>query len=240
MQTAYQIHTIFEWLAILLGVQSYRLIKKQKRQQSIMQGESFRVLLGCILGAAIGNKIVFALEYPQLITQNGWLVLLQGQSIVGGLLGGLLGVELIKKINTITYSTGDNFILPLIIGTIIGRVGCFLAGLHDATYGNATQLPWGMDFGDGIYRHPTQLYDMVFVSIIGLILYKNRNVLTRVSGLSFKLYLASYLLWRLFIDSFKAVPYAYWLELSGIQWLCIIALILYLPLVWRDWRKINN
>jgi prolipoprotein diacylglyceryltransferase len=234
MQIAYYLHSALEWLAILLAVQSYRLIKKYKHQPSILQGDSFKIVLGCIFGAAIGNKIAFALEYPQLITQNGWLVLLQGQSIVGGLLGGLLGVEFIKKINSLNYSTGDDFILPLIIGTIIGRVGCFLAGLYDATYGNATQLPWGIDFGDGIYRHPTQLYDIVFVSFIALILYKKRKALMRVSGLSFKLYLASYLLWRLFIDSFKPVPYAYWLELSGIQWLCIMALILYLPLVWRE------
>jgi len=29
----------------------------------------------------------------------------------------------------------------------------FFAGLPDYTYGTATKLPWGVDFGDGIPRH---------------------------------------------------------------------------------------
>jgi prolipoprotein diacylglyceryltransferase len=238
--TAQQVHFVFEWLAILLGVQVYRAIKRRKKQESLLQGATFMVMLGCIFGAAIGNKLVFALEYPQLWQENGWLTLLQGQSIVGGLLGGLLGVETAKKISGIHYSTGDDFILPLIIGTIIGRIGCFLAGLHDGTFGIATTLPWGMDFGDTIYRHPTQLYDMLAVSMMGLVLYMNRQSLLCVSGLAFKLYLAGYLFWRLLIDSLKPVPYAYWLDLSGIQWTCLLALLLYLPFVWRDLIKLKQ
>jgi hypothetical protein len=158
--TAHTIHFIFEWLAILTGVQVYRLIKKRRGQARITEGTSFAVALGCILGAAIGNKLMFVLEMPFLWSQHGWLALLQGQSIVGGLLGGLLGVEIAKKIVGVTHSTGDDFIVPLIVGTIVGRIGCFLAGLHDGTFGNPTTLPWGVDFGDGLPRHPTQLYDM--------------------------------------------------------------------------------
>jgi prolipoprotein diacylglyceryltransferase len=234
-ETAQQIHFVFEWLAILSGVQTYRWIKQRKQHAAITQGDSFKVVLGCILGAGLGNKLVFALECPQLWTENGWLSLLQGQSIVGGLLGGLIGVEIAKKISGIYYSTGDDFILPLIIGTIVGRIGCFLAGLHDSTFGLATTLPWGMDFGDGIARHPTQLYDMLAVSGLGLLLWLGQKRLTQVSGLSFKCYLAGYLIWRLLIDGVKPVPYTYWLGLSGIQWICVLALLLYLPLLYRDW-----
>ena len=97
-QTAQQIHFAFEWLAILVGVQVYRSLKKRKSQAAITENHSFWVLLGCILGAGMGNKILFAIEYPQLWTENGWYTLAQGQSIVGGMLGGLLGVEITKKI----------------------------------------------------------------------------------------------------------------------------------------------
>jgi prolipoprotein diacylglyceryltransferase len=37
--------------------------------------------------------------------------------------------------------------------------GCFLAGIDDFTYGTPTALPWGNDFGDGVPRHPVQLYE---------------------------------------------------------------------------------
>ena len=47
---------------------------------------------------------------------------------------------------------------------------CFLAGLHDDTYGLPTAAPWGMDFGDGIPRHPTQLYEIAVVLPLGLAL----------------------------------------------------------------------
>lgn len=239
-QTAQQIHFIFEWLAILSGVQVYRAIKRRKGQAKITEGKSFFVLLGCIFGAGLGNKLVFALEVPFLWQTQGWQTLAQGQSIVGGLLGGLCGVEIAKKWCKIDYSTGDDFVLPLIVGTIVGRIGCFLAGLHDSTYGLPTSLIWGIDFGDGIARHPTQLYDMLIVSSLGFLLWRNRARLTQISGLSFKLYLSGYLLWRLFIDSFKPIPYAYWLDLSGIQWICAVALFAYLPFVLRDYFKIQS
>lgn len=237
-QTAHHIHFVFEWLAILSGVQVYRIIKRRKGQPTITEGSSFTVLLGCIIGAGIGNKLVFAVEMPQLWLEHGWQTLAQGQSIVGGLLGGLCGVEIAKKISGVQHSTGDDFVLPLIVGTIIGRIGCFLAGLNDSTFGLPTTLFWGVDFGDGVPRHPTQIYDMLAVVGLGLLLWLNKTRLTQVSGLSFKFYLAGYLLWRLLIDGIKPVPYSYWLNLSGIQWVCIAALLLYFPFVVRDGKKL--
>ena len=42
----------------------------------------------------------------------------------------------------------------------VGRaIGCLLAGLGAETYGIPTGGGWGWDFGDGIPRHPVQLYE---------------------------------------------------------------------------------
>ncbi len=239
-QTALQIHFVFEWLAILTGVQIYRWLKRCKGQKTITEGHSFTIIIGCIIGAGIGNKLLFVFEYPQLWAEQGLYALTQGQSIVGGLLGGLIGVEIAKKYCGVRHSTGDDFILPLIVGTIIGRIGCFLAGLHDSTFGIATSLPWGIDFGDKINRHPTQIYDILAVISLGISLWLGRTSLRPVAGLSFKLYLSGYLIWRLIIDELKPVPYAYWLGLSGIQWVCIFALLVYLPFVMREGCKLNR
>ncbi len=67
----------------------------------------------------------------------------------------MIGVEWVKRAIGARGSSGDAFALPLIVGIAIGRIGCFLAGLGDHTYGNPTALPWGVDFGDGVPRHPT-------------------------------------------------------------------------------------
>lgn len=234
--TAQLLHLFFEWLALATGVQLYRWQRRRARQPALLQPGSFAVVVGCILGAAIGNKLVFWIEMPHLwhSAAPDWRLIASGQSIVGGLLGGLLGVEIAKKLAGITRSTGDQFILPLVAGTVVGRIGCFLAGLHDGTYGVPTVLPWGVDFGDGIARHPTQVYDMLFALAMGALLWRRRAALAGAEGLAFKLYLASYLAWRLLVDAIKPVPYAYAFGLSGIQLVCALALLCYLPVVMRQ------
>jgi len=230
---AYVIHLFFEWLAIAVGVQLYRRQRARTGQASMLQAGHYGVLIGCILGAAFGNKLVFWLEFPHLWASS-WQhvdVWASGQSIIGGLLGGLIGVELTKKWFGITESTGDNFVLPLMVATAVGRIGCFLAGLHDGTYGNPTALPWGVDFGDGISRHPTQLYDIFFVLLFGALLLTLKDRWQSKPGLLFKLYLSGYLFWRLAIDGIKPLPFDYGWGLSGIQVVCLLALMCYLPFV---------
>jgi hypothetical protein len=56
--------------------------------------------------------------------------------------------------------------------------------------------------------------------------------------LQFKIMLASYLLWRLVIDTLKPVPYDYGFGMSGIQVVCAAVLILYLPLLIGPARRL--
>jgi phosphatidylglycerol:prolipoprotein diacylglycerol transferase len=231
---AHAVHLFFEWLALAGGVQLYRWQRRRNGQPALLQPGSFAVVIGCILGAAIGNKLVFWIEMPHLWRAADWQLLASGQSIVGGLLGGLIGVETAKKLTGLRQSTGDQFVLPIVAGTVVGRIGCFLAGLNDGTYGVPTALPWGVDFGDGIARHPTQVYDMLFALAMGALLWRARHALARAPGLAFKLYLSAYLAWRLLVDGIKPVPYAYALGWSGIQGVCALALLCYLPFVLRQ------
>jgi phosphatidylglycerol---prolipoprotein diacylglyceryl transferase len=94
-------------------------------------------------------------------TANLWLSHQTGiaRSIEGGIAGAIVAVELYKRIAGVTVRTGARFALPLAVGVAVGRIGCFLSGLEDFTHGTATALPWGHDFGDGIARHPVQLYE---------------------------------------------------------------------------------
>lgn len=83
----------------------------------------------------------------------------EGKSVLGGLLGGIVGVETYKLATGLRGSTGIGFVAPMATGIAVGRVGCLLAGLADFTYGVPTALPWGWDFGDGVPRHPVQAYE---------------------------------------------------------------------------------
>ena len=80
-------------------------------------------------------------------------------SVAGALAGGIVAVELWKWRHGVRQSTGAAFVLPLCVGIALGRLGCLFSGLPDFTYGSATSLPWAVDLGDGIGRHPVQLYE---------------------------------------------------------------------------------
>ena len=82
-----------------------------------------------------------------------------GHSIAGAIVGGIIVVELFKWATGMRGSTGVRLVAPLSLGIAVGRLGCFFAGLPDYTYGVPTTLPWGVDLGDGIARHPVQLYE---------------------------------------------------------------------------------
>ena len=232
------VHALFEYGGIALGVALYRRARLRSGLGGLTQSGGFAVVAGLLLGAAIGNKLVFLIERPDV--WQGLLagdLAMPGQSIVGGLLGGLIGVEIAKALTRQTRSTGDAMVWPIAAGIAFGRVGCFVAGLHDDTFGVATTLPWGVDFGDGVLRHPTQLYDAIVA--LGLAAAVHRRF-TRVPGLAFKLFLSGYLLWRFGIDGLKPVPHAYAFGWSGIQWVCAVALAVYAPVVLKHWQRQFN
>lgn len=224
-------HMLFEALAYFIGFRVY-LYTRSKDKLPIEQG--IWVIVGAILGAAIGSKMLYWLEDP-LKTIDNWrsyTYLMEGKTIVGGLLGGLIGVELMKKRVGITRSTGDDMALPIVTGMVIGRIGCFMTGLDDHTYGIPTSWITGVDFGDGIPRHPTQLYEIAFLLLLGGMLYRWKKLSTIHDGAIFQLFMTGYLSFRFVIDFIKPTPHPY-LGLNNIQLASLIGLIYYLSLLYK-------
>jgi phosphatidylglycerol:prolipoprotein diacylglycerol transferase len=218
-------HLLFESLAYAIAL---RLALRNFRRDTIAPSQRSSVMVGGMVGALLGAKILVLLQHLDLLGQN-WqqflLLFLQGKTVVGALLGGLIGVEVTKKLIGVKQSTGDAFVYPLIAGTAIGRVGCFLTGLSDRTYGVATTLPWSIDFGDGISRHPTQLYEVGFLLALILFLQIRRRYHYQ-SGDLFKFYMIAYLGFRLLIDFIKPDFHPF-LGLSAIQIACLLGLLYY-------------
>ncbi|MBE1442987.1 prolipoprotein diacylglyceryl transferase [Paenibacillus sp. OAS669] len=254
-------HIVFEALAYFIGFRVY-LFTRSKDKIPAEQG--IWVIVGAILGAAIGSKILYWLEDPikTIENWNSYTYLMEGKTIVGGLLGGLIGVEWVKKRVGITRSTGDDMALPIILGMAIGRIGCFMTGLDDHTYGTPTSWIVGVDFGDGIPRHPTQLYEIVFLLLLGgfLLTWKHRKRMREMSassafrpitdGAMFQLFMTGYLAFRLVIDFIKPTPHPF-IGLNNIQLACLAGLIYYIVLLskWlgkshsipkEDYRNVNQ
>ncbi len=215
-------HLIFYLLAFFLGFKYY-IYLRNKKGDFIVEDQRWVLIIGAMIGALFGSKLLAALESPELFFDPpSFLFYLQGQTIVGGLLGGVIGVELAKKIVGEKRSTGDLFTFPLIFGIIIGRIGCFLTGVSDRTIGVASSLPWAFDQGDGIARHPTSLYEIIFLVCLFFILKKLEQKNLK-NGMIFKIFIFSYVLFRFIIEFIKPiVPIL--LGLSAIQITCLIGI----------------
>ncbi|WP_254062805.1 prolipoprotein diacylglyceryl transferase [Caulobacter sp. S45] len=107
------------------------------------------------LGAAAGAWLAGSLN-----TLNGMRPTLS-HSVLGALAGAIVAVEIYKAARGIKESTGAAFVGAFALGVAVGRWGCLFAGLPDFTYGTPTHLPWAVDLGDGVGRHPVQIYESV-------------------------------------------------------------------------------
>jgi len=103
-------------------------------------------------------------------------------------------------------SSGDLFTYPLILGMMVGRVGCMLGGLEDNTYGVRTDLPWGMDLGDGVSRHPTNIYEILWLGVIWLVLLAIERKWDLRPGARFIIFMVLYLEFRFVIEFIKPAP----------------------------------
>ncbi len=220
------IHLIMEYLAFIVGFRYYVFLRKRSTDE-ISSNNRLSIIIGATLGALIGSRIIGFLEYPFInFSENTWIELLNAKSIMGGLFGGLLGVEIAKKIIGEKRSSGDLFTFPIILGIFIGRIGCFLSGTNEFTYGIETSSIFGMDLGDGVLRHPLALYELVFLVLLAIALKQIQKKKILKSGGLFKWFMISYFGFRFLIEFLKPNEF-FILGLSSVQILCVICLLYY-------------
>jgi phosphatidylglycerol---prolipoprotein diacylglyceryl transferase len=154
-------------------------------------------------------------------------------SIAGALAGGIVAVELWKWRMGVRQSTGAAFVLPLAVGISLGRLGCLLSGLPDFTYGVPTSLPWAFDLGDGIGRHPVQLYESLAMAAFTIAYVRARKAGHGwATGHAFHALIIYYAAQRFVWEFFKPYP-----QLAGplnVFHLLMAGLMLY-GIVW--WRR---
>jgi phosphatidylglycerol:prolipoprotein diacylglycerol transferase len=227
------VHWVLESFAFTLGGLCYWRTRSTALQPTDVWIR-WGILAGAAAGAAIGSRALYVLQYWTALVHQPIDLWLSGKTLVGGLLGAVLGVESAKRLLGWTASTGDGFVLPVMVAIAVGRVGCQLSGLSDLTFGNPTSLPWGWDYGDGIPRHPTALYEIFGLAVMAFILRRSRFMIR--SGDRFRAFMVGYLFLRIGLDFLKPPfgpspagllqPDRYG-PLSAIQWACIAGLAYY-------------
>ncbi|MBN9296838.1 MAG: prolipoprotein diacylglyceryl transferase [Filimonas sp.] len=221
------LHAITEVLAFFIGFRYFIYLRKQQGD-AIEQANRIWIIIGAIFGAVIGSRLFAGLENPAALLQaeNKLLYFYLNKTVVGGFLGGLFGVELAKLMIGEKQASGDLFVYPMILALIIGRIGCFSMGIHEETYGTPTALPWGMDLGDGIKRHPVSLYEIVFLVLLWIGLVRLEKKYPLQNGARFKLFMISYLVFRFLLDFIKP-HYFFNIPFSTIQLTCLLGLVYY-------------
>jgi len=103
------------------------------------------VLLYGVLGVVLGGR-------------------LGGMAFHGGLLGVIAALAIFAWRRRVPFFTVADFIAPLVpFGLAAGRMGNFINGELWGRVADPTAIPWAMVFpqaGDGLARHPSQLYQM--------------------------------------------------------------------------------
>jgi phosphatidylglycerol---prolipoprotein diacylglyceryl transferase len=235
--TKFPLHGILEFAAYFIGFR-YFLYLRKRQQDTIDTSNRVWILIGAIFGSIFGSRIVGGLEDPSQIrmANNVLLYFYQNKTVLGGFLGGLWGVEIIKKIIHEKRSSGDLFAYPMILALIIGRVGCFTMGVFEETYGTVTNFFLGMNLGDGQLRHPVTLYEIAFLVFLWMGLVQLEKKYQLAEGLRFKFFMTGYVAFRFMLDFVKP-HYTFSFGLSTIQITCVVGLLYYL-VVWLQHKEL--
>ncbi len=178
--------------------------------------ESISVFIGAICGAYLGAKVLYLLAEGWLyFGEPGWgMQWLTGKTIVGALLGGYAGVELVKWMIERREPTGDWFAIGVPISIAVGRLGCLR---HGCCLGR--ECPdsdwWSLVDSAGITRWPAVPLELAFnllfvAAILPLAMRKAGR------GQLFHFYLISYGAFRFFHEFQRETPKVLF-GLSGYQ-----------------------
>jgi prolipoprotein diacylglyceryl transferase len=212
-------YSFFVLIAIIAGMVVFRW---EEKEPGGLDANAMRILVAALVGGTLGAKLPMWIIHAKAIIASlpDIRPLLSGRTIVGGLIGGTAAVLITKKVFNIRMRKGNQFACGLALGMGIGRIGCFLRG---CCYGIPTRLPWGVDFGDGLMRHPTQLYEAAFDMGLFIFLFFLKGRVNE-PGKLFKLFLTIYLSFRFVIEWIRVEPVIF-IGLTGYQLACILCVI---------------
>ncbi len=221
------IHFLFMVLAL---VAAFLLFRTSQKGLPLSGRERLGIAIGGLIGAMAGAKLPFLFsEWDLFLSGAAWFS--DGKTILTGLVGGYLGVEVAKWSLDIRASTGDSFLIPVAVAIGIGRIGCFFGG---CCYGTETTLPWGVVFPtvDSLPRHPTQLYEAMFHFACaggGWWLQRHRLFVSN----QVKLYILVYAIYRFFSEWIRPEARLY----GGMTGYQIASLLIAGLMAWLWWRN---
>ncbi len=157
-----------------------------------------------VLGGRIGYMLIYNLDNFLVDPFSLFTVWNGGMSIHGGLIGGVLGFYILTRIKNVKFfQIADIATVSVAFGMALGRLGNFV---NKELVGRVTDVSWAVDFGDGVMRHPSQLYamgkDILLFCIFWYVLQK-MSVYKWKEGYVFSAFLILYAIFRFCVEFFR-------------------------------------
>jgi phosphatidylglycerol---prolipoprotein diacylglyceryl transferase len=224
-------------LLVALGIALAALmVKWQGGRDRIDSAQRAQVHIAAIIGAVLGAYLLqlpadlfgWAAPLPPDVPRD--ILPLGGRTVLGGILGGWLVVEVVKWRIGLRAPTGDAFAAPLAVALACGRVGCIFGGCC------AGQLCephwWAWHDATGQPHLPVQFMEVIFHSIAALTcvwLYRTQ----RGQGRLLAGYLALYAVLRFSVEGIRLHPPL----LGPFTWYQLLALALFALAATTWWRR---
>jgi phosphatidylglycerol:prolipoprotein diacylglycerol transferase len=186
---------------------------REARRRGLDEDRLMTVILITLVASVLGARLLYVVEHVEDFRRQ-WTSMLAlwegGLTLYGGIVAGtLVGLWTSRRLGLPMWSVADALAPSIALGTMFGRVGCWLNG---CCYGRPTTLPWGivyppdsfagLEFG-GAAIHPAQLYFAATGLITFLVLWGIRKRV-QTPGVLFWIFVVMFTLTRAVLDFTRA------------------------------------
>ena len=229
----YKKYPMVEWLAIVLSGR-----------------------MGFLIGSRIGG---FSAADWSLWLQSGQMPIEHSQSIWGGLLLGLGGILLTRRMLHFSLPVFSLYAIAVPLGLAVQRLGCLIAG---CCFGTPTHLPFGLQYGiyspafshhshmgllEGIADrslaiHPVPIYFILAYLLTAVLVIRFKDHFRKDTAVAYFAF-ATLALARFFVEFFRdastnpGLQGELWLYLKNIQWFSLIFFLICLGLIFIQSRR---
>ena len=214
---------LFWWLGRLRAREAWRGMSRQDVEDLLFFG-----VLGVIIGGRLGYVLFYKPGYYLDHPLEALMIWKGGMASHGGILGVIVVLWLFARARGKSFLQVADFSVPLMpLGLAAGRLGNFINGELWGRPADPSAWPWAMIFpqaGDGVPRHPSQLYQAALEGVLLFALLWLYSKKPRPPGCVSAAFLFGYGVLR-FIAEFGREPDAFlgllaW-DLSMGQWLSL-------------------
>jgi len=189
------------------------LALRESRRRGLDPDKVVNVVLVALVAGVLGARMLYVLEHVQEFRREWGSVLALwqgGLTLYGGVVAGTFaGLVAARRQGLPMWVVADALTPSVAIGTMFGRIGCFLNG---CCYGRPTTLPWGVHFPPDSFAglefgnaavHPSQLYfALAGLTLFGLTMALRKRLET--PGHLFWLFILLFALIRIPLDFTRA------------------------------------